>query len=323
MTSPEHRIAFGPVPSRRLGRSLGINNVTSNTCSYSCIYCQVGPTTEQSVSPTTFFSSQQIQDAVVDRLAKVRAEGMVVDYLTFVPDGEPTLDIHLGESIDALHALEIPLAVITNASLLGRQEVREQLYKADLVSVKVDTVDETIWHRINRPHRHLRLAEVLDGIRTFAVGYGGTLISDTMLIAGLNDTPEALAQTAELLTDIRPHTAYLAVPTRPTRITGVQGPDEIGLLRAHETFAQRLERVELLTGHEMGDFAHTGDAQEDLLAITAVHPMREDDVRRLLAKDGANWTLVEGLLAKGALKAVAYRGETFYLRPVPCDPSKA
>jgi wyosine [tRNA(Phe)-imidazoG37] synthetase (radical SAM superfamily) len=140
-----------------------------------------------------------------------------------------------------------------------------------------------------------------------------------MLIAGLNDTPESLTATAAFIADIAPQTAYLAVPTRPTTVNDIHGTDETGLLRAHQIFSAHLGSVELLTGHEVGQFAYTGDAREDLLAITAVHPMREDDVRRLLAEDQADWQLIKALLAKGELKALAFEGEQFYLRPVRKD----
>jgi len=323
MVATEHRIAFGPVPSRRLGQSLGVNNVTTKTCSYDCVYCQVGPTTDQTLVPTAFFTPEQIRAAVASRLEKVKAEGLAVDYLSFVPDGEPTLDSRLGESIDALRRLGVPVAVISNASLLWRQDVRRRLAGADLVSIKVDTVDDLPWRRINRPHGELQLPRILDGIRAFATEYPGTLISDTMLIAGVNDTRAALAATAQFLAEIGPRAAYLAVPTRPTAVAGVRGTDETGLLRAHQIFAARLARVELLTEHESGAFAHTGDAREDLLAVTAVHPMREDDVRALLAADRADWSVVESLLSEGALTAVQYEGDTFYLQPVRRDRSAA
>ena len=95
--------------------------------------------------------------------------------------------------------------------------------------------------------------------------------------------------------------------------------DEVGLTRAHGIFSARLPAVELLTGREIGEFAYTGDARSDLLAVTAVHPMREPDVRRLLTKDQADWALIEDLLAEGILKSTIYEGEHYYLRPVHCN----
>jgi wyosine [tRNA(Phe)-imidazoG37] synthetase (radical SAM superfamily) len=216
----------------------------------------------------------------------------------------------------ALREFGLPVAVISNASLLWRAEVRAALTAADLVSLKVDTVDEALWHRINRPHGELSLANVLQGIRDFAADYTGTLISDTMLLDGVNDAAPGLEASAGFLATLPLATAYVAVPTRPTTVAGTRGTDAAGLLRAHQIFTARLPRVELLTGHEVGEFAHTGDAREDLLAITAVHPMREDDVRQLLADDGADWALVEQLLGAGELLVAEYQGQAFYLRPV-------
>lgn len=316
MEHVSHQIAFGPVPSRRLGQSLGINNVTAKACSYTCVYCQVGPTTEKIVEPRAFFSPEGVRAAVAAHLEKVRADGQRVDYLSFVPDGEPTLDSGLGESIEALRPLGIPIAVITNGTLLWRDDVRQRLSRADLVCVKVDSADEASWRRINLPHRDLALDVILDGIREFAGGFRGTLITDTMLLAGINDGADVLGVTADFLVGIAPHTAYLAIPTRPTTVKGVHGTDEAGLIRAHEIFSSRGLRVELLTGQETGHFAHTGDAREDLLGITAVHPMRESAVRRLLVENGADWSVVETLLADGTLRAVDYAGERFYLRTV-------
>jgi wyosine [tRNA(Phe)-imidazoG37] synthetase (radical SAM superfamily) len=316
METPMLHIAFGPVPSRRLGRSLGINNVVAKTCSYNCVYCQVGSTTDKSIAPRGFASPLQVRDAIAAHLEKLGGDGAGVDYLTFVPDGEPTLDLALGETIEALRSFGIPIAVVTNATLLWREEVRARVSKADLVSIKVDSVDEAAWRRINRPHPDLQLGTILQGMRKFAAEYPGTLISETMLLAGINDGSDALTAVADFLAELRPRTAYLAVPVRPTSVAGIRGADEAALIRAHALFAARLAEVELLTGHETGEFAHTGDAREDLLAITAVHPMREAAVRRLLAEDNAEWTLVGDLIAAGELKVVDHEGERFYLRPL-------
>ncbi len=316
MSQPEHHIAFGPIPSRRLGWSLGINNIPAKACSYTCLYCQVGPTTQKIIEPREFFTPSRVVEAVSAHLARARQQGTPVDYLTFVPDGEPTLDLHLGETIAKLKTLGVPVAVLTNASLLWREDVRARLAQADLVSVKVDAVSEAVWRRIDLPHRELDLERVLKGIRDFAAGYGGRLISETMLIAGLNDDEATLTATAGFLASIAPHTAYVAIPTRPPTVASVHGSDALALTRAHEIFSARLRRVELLTGHETEAFAHTGDARDDLLAITAVHPMRESAVRQLLHDDGADWGLVESLLASGELGHVDYEGQRFYLRPV-------
>lgn len=310
----QHRIAFGPIPSRRLGRSLGVNTIPAKSCSYDCRYCQVGPTLDSTLEPREFFTVAQVRDAVARQLRLLRGRGTGADYLTFVPDGEPTLDIRLGECIEVLREFDIPIAVISNATLLVRADVRQRLAKADLVSVKVDSALEFPWRAVNRPHPSLRLADVLDGIRTFAADYGGTLISETMLVGGLNDTEASLEATAAFLAEIGPRSAYLATPTRPPAIPGTHGPDSAGLARAHRTFGRQLPDVGVLNGAEPEPFATTGDAREDLLATTAVHAMRAGAVQEVLDADEADWAVVERLLSEGLLQTAVHEGERFYLR---------
>jgi len=156
-------IAFGPVPSRRLGRSLGINNIPPKVCTYSCVYCQLGRTIKMQVERRAFYEPEDILRDVQDKVEKAREAGESVDYLTFVPDGEPTLDINLGREIELLRPLGIKIAVITNSSLIWREDVREALMKADWVSLKMDSVREEVWRRINRPHGSLQLTSILDG----------------------------------------------------------------------------------------------------------------------------------------------------------------
>ena len=133
-------IAFGPVPSRRLGRSLGINNISPKVCTYSCVYCQLGRTIKMQVERRSFHDPLEIMRAVQDKVEKAREKGESIDYLTFVPDGEPTIDVHLGREIEFLRSLGIKIAVITNSSLIWREDVREDLMKADCVSLKIDSM---------------------------------------------------------------------------------------------------------------------------------------------------------------------------------------
>ncbi|MBC7260626.1 MAG: radical SAM protein, partial [Chloroflexi bacterium] len=126
-------IAFGPVPSRRLGRSLGINNIPPKICTYSCVYCQLGRTLNMQIRRQSFYAPDEILWDVRSKVEHVREAGESIDYLTFVPDGEPTLDLHLGRAIELLRSLGIKIAVISNASLIWQEDVREDLMKADWV----------------------------------------------------------------------------------------------------------------------------------------------------------------------------------------------
>lgn len=317
-TAPRTRrlpsIAFGPIPSRRLGRSLGINNIPPKVCSYSCVYCQVGPTSDRAVAPRRFYEPERILAEVSRHLDQVRARDETVDFLTFAPDGEPTLDERLGETIRLLRPLGVPIAVFTNSSLLWRPDIRDSLAYADWVSVKVDAVDEAIWRRVNRPNPSLGIDLVLQGIRHFAGEYDGTLVSETMLVDGINDTKDSVVQVAAFLSEIEPSIAYLAIPTRPTPYPAITAPDEQTVTAAYQILSERLPHVECLVGYEGDAFASTGDAESDILSITAVHPLRPSAIESLLDRDGAGWEVVDRLVERGHLAAVDYRGERYYVR---------
>lgn len=307
-------ITFGPVPSRRLGRSLGINNIPPKNCSYSCVYCQVGRTMVRQIAAQTFYRPEEIDNAVTAKVNAALGAGEKIDYLTFVPDGEPTLDNHLGEAIDRLRPLGIKIAVISNASLIWREEVQHTLNKADWVSLKIDSVDKATWKQINRPHESLQLSAILQGIKSFAQQYQGELATETMLVEGVNDDYESVASVAEFLFQIKPHKAYLAIPTRPPAETDIRAPDENVIIRAYQLMKERLVDVEYLIEYEGDTFVLTGGVEQDLLAITAVHPMREQAVKMLLAKADADWSLIQRLLEENKLKRVEFSGEFFYVR---------
>jgi wyosine [tRNA(Phe)-imidazoG37] synthetase (radical SAM superfamily) len=307
-------ITFGPVPSRRLGRSLGINHIPPKHCTYSCRYCQVGPTQHQEIERRTFYTPEEVFRDVTLRVEALREQGEAVDFLTFVPDGEPALDIHLGDTIDVLRPLGLPVAVVSNASLIWREDVRADLAKADWVSLKVDSVDPVTWRALNQPHPDLRLDAILAGIRTFAGVYRGTLASETMLVAGVNDDEAAVTAVADFLASAGIRLAYLAIPHRPPADSAVSCPDESVVTRAWHIFQDRLAQVELLTAYEGDVFSPTGDPGSELLAIAAVHPLRESAVQALLARAGADRNVVEELLRNGSLRQVDYAGESFYIR---------
>jgi wyosine [tRNA(Phe)-imidazoG37] synthetase (radical SAM superfamily) len=312
--NPNRAMIFGPVPSRRLGRSLGINNIPPKICSYSCLYCQVGRTTRLTIDRQEFFRPEEILAAVQAKLEESAQAGEPVDYLSFVPDGEPTLDINLDRTIALLRPLKIPIAVITNTSLIWQKGVRHALSQADWVSLKVDSVEERIWRKIDRPHRHLKLATLLDGAAAFAGEFPGKLVTETMLLAGINDTDPGLGRTARFLATLRPATAYLSVPTRPPAEKWARPANEQQVNRAFQLIQQGVAHAEYLTGYEGNAFAATGNLQEDILNITAVHPMRQDAVAAFLEQAGAEWPVIDQLIREGELAETEYAGHRFYLR---------
>jgi wyosine [tRNA(Phe)-imidazoG37] synthetase (radical SAM superfamily) len=254
-------LVYGPVPSRRLGCSLGLNNIPYKYCSYSCIYCQVGVTTKMRVDPAVFYRPEALLQETKARIEKLGADDCTINYVSFVPDGEPTLDQNLGTLISMLKRdLPYPVAVITNGSLLWRQEVAQAVGQADWVSVKVDSVVESVWRRINRPDPRLELEEVLKGIRAFAENYRGELVSETMLLDRENTTLEELQELAAYLEGIAPSTAYLSIPYRPPTEPDVRVPNAEQLDRGQRAFEEAGLKVRRLTHHSGGKLSNGSDA---------------------------------------------------------------
>jgi wyosine [tRNA(Phe)-imidazoG37] synthetase (radical SAM superfamily) len=303
---------FGPVPSRRLGMSLGVNNIPYKICTYACVYCQIGKAVKMQATRQAFYPPEELLAEARAALAKTR--DVRTDYLTIVPDGEPTLDINLGALISNLKTLGIPVAVITNSSLLHLQEVRRELAAADYVSVKIDAVRKDTWKRIDRPFKSLNLEDTLRAVQLFGAQYGGHLATETMLVRGINDTTAELAAIADFIQTVQPAVSYLSVPIRPPAVSTALPPDEATLNAAYQIFSERLASVEYLTGYEGNAFSSSGDAAADILGITAVHPMREDAVRELLAQTDDAWEVVEELLRQRSLQESSYNGHRYYLR---------
>jgi wyosine [tRNA(Phe)-imidazoG37] synthetase (radical SAM superfamily) len=263
--------------------------------------------------PRLFYRTARIADQARTKLEGARQKGEPIDYVTFVPDGEPTLDADLGEEIDILKGLRVRVAVITNGSLLWREEVRQNVLKADWVSLKVDAVNEEAWRRIDRPHQSLKLEPILQGMLKFAETFESELTTETMLVRGINDDLREIKKIAQFLTELKPQKAYVAIPTRPPA-ERVEPATEQTINTAYQVFAERLSGVEYLIGYEGNAFACTGNVQEDLLSITAVHPMREEAVKEFLNNAGMGWGTIRELIDNGNLIDLEYQGKKFYMR---------
>jgi len=310
--SREVDLTFGPVPSRRLGSSLGVNPIPPKHCSYACVYCQLGRTPRMTITRQPFHDPAAVADAVGRALDGCRQRGVPVDYVTIVPDGEPTLDANLGRLIGRLRPLGPPVAVITNGSLLHLEDVRTELTAADWVSVKVDAVLEPAWRLVDRPHGKLRLDGILEGLRRFASDFGGTLVTETMLVDGLNDGPREQEALAAFLGELQPSGAFLAAPIRPPAEPWVRPAAPEAFVRAFEILSAAVTRVEYLVGDPPPPSQGSGDLERDLLAITAVHPLDEDAVVALGGSPDA-LRVAHRLASEGALASATHRGRTFFL----------
>ncbi|MFZ2414229.1 MAG: radical SAM protein [Candidatus Cryosericum sp.] len=291
-----------------------MNNIPPKHCSYSCVYCQLGVTRSLETQRTRFYDSAAIVAEVRARVIQLREAGEPVDFITFVPDGEPTLDVNLGHEIAGLKGLGIPIAIITNSSLLSMDSVRNDLSQASLVSVKVDAVNELAFRKVDRAHHSLSLAEILAGITTFSAAFASEIITETMLIDSMNDSEQELRDTASFIATIHPSRSYIGVPTRPPAEPWIKLSTEQALTTAYQIFHERINNVEMLITPEEGEFVTTDDLERDLLSIVSVHPMREEDLLKTLAARDSDFALIERFLQKNFITKTTYGGTTFYIR---------
>jgi len=322
MVVRELQYVFGPVPSRRLGRSLGVNNIPPKICTYSCIYCQIGKTITFEVIRREFFKPQEIVNAVANIIGK---QDVGIDYITFVPDGEPTLDINLGKTARMLKKItDIPLAILTNSSLIHRRDVRDDLNVFDVVSLKIDAVTEKIWRVINRPHPQLVLGKILDGILEFQKSYNGRILTETMLVKNVNDSNEELCKIAEFISQTNVDKAYVAIPIRPPAEKWVEPPLEEKVAMAYNCFVEYLGKnhVELLIGYEGPDFRLIGDPIQALLATVCVHPMRIDYAFEYLRKHNLDpEKVINELVSKNKIRVIEYGETKFIIRKFSMQPN--
>ncbi len=232
--------AYGPVPSRRLGASLGVDVVPMKSCTYDCIYCQLGPTTTLTCERAPFYRVDEIVADVEEKLSARRPPRII----TVAGCGEPTLYAGLGELIGALKGItRIPVALLTNGALFHRREVRREAARADLVMPSLDAGDEAMFRCVNRPADGLALEQVVEGLATFRREYPGEIWLEVMVLAGLTDTPSAVAAIAALARRIAPDRIQLNTAVRPTFEESAAPVASQRLFELSRVFAQEAEVV--------------------------------------------------------------------------------
>jgi len=267
------QLAFGPVPSRRLGRSLGVDIIPFKTCSYNCMYCQLGPTTDKTITRREFVDPDEVADAVRAKLAS----GAPPDYITLSGSGEPTLNSQLGRITDKLRALsDVPVALLTNGSLLWKPDVRADAARAHLVIPTLAAASDDMLRRIHRPDPGLTLGNILSGMEQFRREYPGRIWLEVFVIAGVNDKPYQIELLAGLARRIRPDKIQLNTAVRP--------------VADKEAVAVPKERLEKLAayfepaGEVIADYESVGReadftaAREDVLAMLERRPCTAADV---------------------------------------------
>ena len=267
---------FGPVPSRRLGRSLGVDLIPPKTCPYHCIYCEVGPTTCQTRQR---FSYQT--EAIIGEMADyLKDPGVRPDIITLAGSGEPTLNLGLGRIIREIKAMsQIPVAVLTNGALLYLPEVRRELAAADVVLPSLDAAREETYRAINRPLPELSLESLLEGLTSFRREYRGRLWLEVMLLQGLNDTEEELALLRRALAEIAPDKIQLNTAVRPVVEDSARPLDQAEMEAAAVFLGGP---VEVIASFSRADIAGSPCQDDDLVEMLSRRPMTAPDLAKAL-----------------------------------------
>lgn len=310
MTSrAEAAYVYGPVPSRRLGQSLGVDPIPLKTCNYNCVYCQLGRT-----RPVTNERRDYIQPSLI--LAQLRESLAAhplgsIDYVTFVGQGEPTLCASLGRLIRQVKEMSpMPVAVITNGALMLDPQVRDELSAADVVMPSLDAADQETFRRINRPWPGFRIDEIIAGLVAFRACYAGQLWIEAMLVRGANDDEPHLRRLAAALARIGPDRVHVNVPMRPPAEPWVEVPAEGTIRLATQIIGERVQVVPPLEG----SFYLSGpELAAAVLAIIRRHPMREVELLEALQRHDAQRVqdVLDALEASGQIRRRAYRDEVF------------
>jgi wyosine [tRNA(Phe)-imidazoG37] synthetase (radical SAM superfamily) len=304
-------LVYGPVPSRRLGQSLGVDPIPFKTCNYNCVYCQLGRTKPLSRERRDFYPPLQILAQAREALGSHRPSE--VDYATFVGQGEPTLCASLGRLIREIKAMtDVPVAVITNGSLLYRADVREELATADVVMPSLDAADQATFRRINRPWPRLRIDKIIEGMAAFRKMSEGQLWIEVMLVKGLNDGEQTLLHLRDALDRIRPDNVQINVPIRPPAETWVEVPDDEAIERAVAILGEAADLVAPYEGtFDLSGSVGIADAVE---AIIRRHPMRERRLVETLSRfvPGDVSATLAKLERSGRARRRVYRNETFW-----------
>lgn len=302
---------YGPVPSRRLGQSLGIDPIPFKTCNWNCVYCQLGRST-----PMTNERRDYFPPAKIVRQVKVSIESHhpgEIDWITFAGSGEPTLHASLGLMIEQIKDLTtLPVAVITNGSLLYLPEVRKELSMADAVLPSLDAGNEILYRKINRPWPEITFERLVTGLTAFRGEYRGKLWIEVMLIKDLNDTEAALKDLAKVIKGIGPDEVHLNLPIRPPGESWVKSTDSDGLNRA-KTILGDVAKIVLPADGEF-DLSTYDNLVDAVIGVITRHPMLEEELIATLHRwaPGEVEHALADLAASGKAKAVMRYGKRFW-----------
>ncbi len=266
-------LIFGPVPSRRLGLSLGIDLVPFKTCSLDCVYCQLGKTTFHTVERKEYVPLNEVIQQIKQKLS----EDVKPDYLTLSGSGEPTLYSKLGQLISSIKEMtEIPVALITNSTLFSDAGVRAEALKTDLVLPSLDACDQRTFDLINRPLAGLNIDNIISGLQKFRNEYTGQIWLEIFFVEGINTKPKHLGRFSEIISIIKPDKVQLNTAVRPTAEYNV-GPVSHDKLKM---FANQLGAdCEVIADYSKLSIGENLQIEaRDVLAILKRRPCRLEDI---------------------------------------------
>ncbi|MDY0235119.1 MAG: radical SAM protein [Gudongella sp.] len=271
----DYKYVYGPVPSRRMGISLGISPIPKGHCNYSCIYCQLGRTRNMTNERKMYFNLTDL----IEEFKTYSKENIAFDVVTIVGEGEPTLYKGLGDLINGLKLLtDKPIAVITNGALLSSSQVRDELKNADIVLPSLDASNEEMFKKINRPHGSIHFNNVVNGLITFSKEYKGQLWLETMIVKDINDNKEFFLDFKELLSKINYHALYINSPVRPPAESFVkQASNEI-----MKEAVSILDGISIDTLVSEGFYSEMKDDYEAILSIIKRHPMNQFEIKAFI-----------------------------------------
>ena len=304
-----YRYVYGPVPSKRLGRSLGIDLAPFKRCTYDCIYCQLGRTSDKTAEPKTYATAE----VICSELERKLSFGPPPDYISLAGSGEPTLNAGLGELIAKIKGMtNIPVAVLTNGSLLWRDEVRAALMAADLVLPSLDAGDEEMFQYVNRPHRDISFVRMITGLVDFVRVYPGPVWLEVFLLAGVTAIPAEIEKIDALLRKIRPERVQLNTVTRPPAEEFAYAVSEDQMESLKGLFSETVEIISRKSLVESPDF-QTGQSTTDIISLLKRRPCTLEGVSSGLAmQPGEALKHLDALCREGAVTAVHRRDGIFY-----------
>jgi wyosine [tRNA(Phe)-imidazoG37] synthetase (radical SAM superfamily) len=276
LTGPKY--IFGPVPSRRLGRSLGVDLVPYKTCTFDCIYCDLGRTTHKSVSRQSYVPPEEIQGELKLYLSVLDKKP---DFITFSGSGEPTLNNHIGQIIRGAKKISsIPVAVITNSSIFSLDEVRRDLSEADVVLPSLDAITPALFGYINRPHLSLKIEEIFAGLVQFRKEYRGQIWLEIVFCRGVNDHREEIERLKEAIGRIQPDRVQLNTPTRPPAEDFVFPLTKDQLEEIRKKLGEKTEVISEFVA-PLGD-RFDSDRDADIINLLRRRPCTAEDISRAL-----------------------------------------